>query len=89
MNEGTLFEHVRVVAEAVLDRLGDHASPWQIIGVGWTPDSMAQQRECGLVITLSSRYYGESRSLPEPAAQSQVSVVLGSPNHGHVDSVTA
>jgi hypothetical protein len=89
MNESTLFEHVRMVAQAVLDHLGRHAPPWRVISVGWTPDPQAEQPEGDLVIALTSRYQERSRSLPESAGQSPVSVVLGSQSHGREESVAA
>jgi len=71
------IENVRVVAEAILHSLGDHAPPWSVLRVEWTPWELPTPEPDGHAINLVSSHSTQPDDLEEPPDRSQLSVVIG------------
>ena len=82
------MEQARLVAQAVLDRMGRQAPAWTVLHVGWT-----QQPTVGRPgddeIHLYSWHSGRPPGLDEGSGHQQLSVVLGSADEAVGGTVTA
>ena len=88
MNNTVSFEHVRMVAQAILNRLGHHAPQWAVLDVAWAPEFTLEPPEASTSKLYIS--YSTMPALPsDRKSQSHLSVVLGSPREDREESVTA
>jgi hypothetical protein len=86
--DGKPIEHVRLVAQAVIQTLGRQTPPWTVLHVGWTPEEVVAAPQ-GTAISFHSQHSELPLDLEVPAEHSQLVVELGTGARSSGEAVAA